>query len=74
MEVPRRDPYAIEVDQRRNCYICGSFGHMAHHCRNWGQRERVAEERRVEYGEERIKGIYEQSSNLKEVENLKSFN
>jgi len=31
---PRRDPYAIEVDRGRNCYACGGFGHMAHHCRN----------------------------------------
>jgi len=35
---PRRDPYAMEVDRRRNCYACGGFGHMAHHCRN---KERV---------------------------------
>ena len=25
----RRDPYAMEVDQGRNCYACGGFGHMA---------------------------------------------
>jgi len=31
---PRRDLYAMEVDIRRNCYACGGFGHMAHHCRN----------------------------------------
>ena len=35
---PRRDPYAMEVDRGRNCYACGGFGHMAHHCRN---KERV---------------------------------
>jgi len=34
---PRRDPYAMEVDRGRNCYACGGFGHMAHHCRNQGQ-------------------------------------
>ena len=31
---PRRDPYAMKVDKRRNCYTCEGFGHMAHHCRN----------------------------------------
>ena len=41
MEAPRRDPYAIEVDRGRNCYACGEFGHMAHHCRNRGQKERI---------------------------------
>ena len=25
----RRDPYAMEVDRRRNCYTCGEFRHMA---------------------------------------------
>ena len=46
----RRDPFAMKVDRGRNCYACGGFGHMAHHCRNQGQRGRVAENRRVEYG------------------------
>ena len=46
----RRDPYAMKVDQGQNCYTCGGFGHMSHHCRNWGQRERVGDNRRVEYG------------------------
>jgi len=27
--VPRRDPYTIEVDRRRNCYACRGFKHMA---------------------------------------------
>jgi len=34
IEAPRRDPYVMEVDRGRNCYACGSFGHMAYHCRN----------------------------------------
>ena len=34
---PRWDPYAMEVDQGRNCYACGGFGHMARHCRNRGR-------------------------------------
>ena len=44
----RRDSYTMEVDWGRNCYICGRFGHMVHHCRNRG-RGRAMEERRVEY-------------------------
>jgi len=31
---PRRNSYAMEIDQGRNCYACGSFGHMAYHYRN----------------------------------------
>jgi len=69
----RKDPYAIKVNQGRNCYTCGGFGHMARHCRNQRQRGRTAENRRLEYGGERIKGIHEQLDNLKEVENLESL-
>ena len=47
---PRWDPYAMEIDRGRNCYACRGFGHIARHCRNQGQRGRVAEERRLEYG------------------------
>jgi len=68
-----RDPYAMEIDRRRNCYTCGGFGHMAHHCRNRSQRRRVAEGRRLKYREERIKGINEHLDNLKGVENLESL-
>jgi len=72
--VPSRwDPYAMEIDRGRNCYACGSFGHMACHCRNWGQRGRVAEGRRLEYGGGRIEGINEHLDNLKGVENLESL-
>jgi len=49
MEVLRRDPYAMEVDRRRNCYACRGFGHMAQHCRNRGQRNRAVEGRKLEY-------------------------
>jgi len=59
----------IEVDRGRNCYTCGGFGHMAHHCRNRG-RGRLIEERRVEYGGRRIKEIHGNMNNLKGVENL----
>jgi len=62
---PRRDPYAMEVDRGRNCYACGGFGHMAHHCRNRG---RITEERRVEF-----EGNYEYSNTLKGEENLESL-
>ena len=68
---PRWDPYAMEIDWGRNCYACRGFGHIAHHCRN-RRRGRVAEERRLEYGG-RIKRTNEHSNNLKEVENLESF-
>jgi len=69
-EVPFRwDSYAIEVDRGRNCYACGGFGHMAHHCRNRGRR-RPMEGRRVEYGGERIKVINNHMDNLKGGENL----
>ena len=70
---PRRDPYAMEVDHGRNCYACGGFGHMARHCRNRGQRGRVAERRRLEYRRGEIEGNFEHSDNLKGVENLESL-
>jgi len=66
---PKRDLYAMEVDRRRNCYTCGGFGHIAHHCRNRG-RGRVIEGRRVEYGGARIEEIHDHINNLKGVENL----
>jgi len=73
MGAPRRDPYAMEVDRGRNCYICGGFGHMAHHCRNRGRRK-VIKGRRVEYGKGRFEGNLEYSDNLKEMENLEFLN
>ena len=66
---PRWDPYAMEVDRRRNCYACGGFGHMAYYCRNRG-RGRPMERRRIEYEGGRIEEIYDQKDNLKGVENL----
>jgi len=63
----------MEVDRGRNCYACGGFGHMAHHCRNRG-RGRPMNGRRVEYGEGRFEGNIEQIGHLKEVENLKALN
>jgi len=70
----RRDPYAMEVDRGRNCYTCGGFKHMARHCRNRGQRGRVVEGRRLEYGRRGIEGNFEHLDNLKGMENLESFN
>jgi len=75
MGVPlRRDPFAIEVDRGRNCYACGEFRHMARNCRNRGQRGRVVENRRVEYGGGRIEEITNFQNNLKEEENLELLN
>jgi len=70
----RRDPYVMEVDRGRNCYACRDFGHMACHCRNWGQRGRAMEGRRVEYRGGGFEGNVEQIEHLKEVENLKALN
>jgi len=71
---PRWDPFAMEVDRGQNCYACGGFGHMACHCRNWGQRGRVVKNRRVEYGGGRIEEILNFVNNLKEKENLELLN
>jgi len=71
---PRRDPFAMEVDQGWNCYACGGFGHMARHCRNQGQRGRIADNRRVKYGGGRIEEIINLTNNLKEDENLELLN
>ena len=63
----------MKVDQGRNCYACGGFGHMAHHCRN-RRRERPIEGRRMEYGGGRIEEIYDNANNLKGVEILELLN
>ena len=68
----RRDPFAMEVDRGRNCYTCGGFGHMAHHCRN-RRRGRPMDGRRMEYRGGRIEEILDNSNNLKGVENLDSL-
>jgi len=34
----------------RNCYNCERFGHLARNCRNSGMRNRIGEDRRLEYG------------------------
>ena len=73
IEASRRNPYAIEVDWGRNYYVCGGFGHMAHHYRNRG-RGKAIEGRRVEYGGGRIEEIHVHANNLKGVENLEFLN
>jgi len=70
---PRWDPYAMEVNRGRNCYACGGFGHMVRYYRN-RRRERPMEGRRVEYSGGRIEEIFDNSNNLKEVENLELLN
>ena len=71
---PRRDPFAMEVDRGRNCFACGRFRHMARHCRNWGMRGRMAENRRVEYGGGQIEEITNFANNLKVGEDLELLN
>jgi len=68
---PRWDPYAMEVDQGRNCYACGGFRHMARHCRNRG---RPMEGRRVEYSRGKIEEVFDNSNNLKGGENIELLN
>jgi len=60
----------MDVDrrERRNCYSCGGFEHLARNCRNKRIENRTGEEKRLEYG-----GNNEQS-NLKEKEDLIIFN
>ena len=69
MGAPKRDPYAMEVDRGRNCYVCRGFGHMVHHYRNRG-RGRAIERRRVKYGGGRFESNIKQIGHLKEVKNL----
>ena len=70
---PRWDPFAMEVDRGRNCYACGGFGHMAHHCKN-RERGRPIHGRRVEFGGGRIEEIFDNLNNLKGGENLELLN
>ena len=63
---PRKNPFAMEVDQRRNCYTYRGFGHIAHYCRNRGRG------RPMDGG--RIEEILNFADNLKEGENLELLN
>jgi len=71
---PKRDPFAMDIDRGWNCYAYRGFGHMARHCRNQGQRERIADNRRVEYGGGRIEEIENFLNNLKVDKNLELLN
>ena len=42
----RRDPYIVNVDRRRNCYSCRSFGYLEQNCRSW---KIIGQRRRMEY-------------------------
>ena len=42
----RQDLYAMDVDRGRNCYNCGSFGHIIRNCKNW---KIIRQERRIDY-------------------------
>jgi len=62
----------MEIDRGRNCYACGGFGHMAHHCKN-RERGRLMEGKRIEYGGGRFESNIKPIGHLKEVENLEAF-
>ena len=80
--VPLQDLYAMEVDRtNRNCYNCGGFRHIARQCRNRGTEERIREERRLRYRENRnnrqrlrIEGGNRQKNNLNRDKNLIALN
>jgi len=44
----RRDPYIMNVDGRRNCYSCKSFGYLGQNCKSW---KIISLRRRIEYGD-----------------------
>ena len=54
MGLPRKDPYAMDVNRGRNCYVYGGFGHLARNCRNRSIGNRIGKERRLEYKQRRI--------------------
>ena len=61
----QHNPYTIDVDKRKNhnCYNCEGFGYLTRNYRSRRTRNRIGEERRLEYS-----GNNEQN-NLKEKEN-----
>ena len=59
--------YAMDVNrENRNCYNCKGFGHFERNCRNRGIKNKIGEERRLEYRERRIieGGNRQNNSNL----------
>ncbi len=69
---PRRDSYMMEVDRGRNCYACGGFGHIAHHCKP--RKRKGSRQEKIGVWGERFKGNYKYLNNLKEEENLEFLN
>jgi len=64
----------MKIDRsNRNCYNCGGFGHLVRHCRNRGIGNRIGEERRLEYGEQRKEEGGKGQSNLNRKGNLIVF-
>ena len=63
----RRNSYTIEVDRRRNCYSCGSFGHLA---RNYKNRGKIGQEKKIEHRD----NSNNRQRNLNGEENLIVFN
>jgi len=53
----QRNPYATDVNREWNCYACGEFGYIAWHCINRRTRNKIVEERKLEYGNNRQRRI-----------------
>ena len=53
----QRNPYATDVNRERNCYACGEFGYIAWHYINRRTRNKIVEERKLEYGNNRQRRI-----------------
>ena len=72
--MPRKDPYAMDINRGRNCYACRGSGHMVQYCRNKRKRIRIENSRKLEYRQRwGREGNFEQSDNLKEEKNLESL-
>ena len=52
--MPKYNSYAMDEDQGSNCHSCREFGHIA---RNYRNRERIRQEKRMKYNRIRIKNI-----------------
>jgi len=60
------NPYAMDIDREKNCYVYGGFRYLARHYRNRGVGNRI-EGRRLEYKQGN------EQSNLKEKGDLIVF-
>jgi len=72
--VAQRNHYAIEIDKERNYYTCRGFRHMARHYGNRGERVRIRNGRKLEYGQKGREKSNKYRDNLKEEENLGFLN